>query len=276
MIILTLVSGTIREMASKIILYVLAGISTIVLLGVLLAVSSTTTDAGTTLSIFGNQVSPPVPAEEFATAVKQMEAGLAGGLFIGVILFGLFATAGVLPDALEKGTVDLYLSKPIARWTFLLGKYLGGIGGIFANIVYFVGVLFVILGVRTGVWNVHLLSAALLMTFAFASVYSVVAFFGTLSRNTAIAIISGFLFLFVVSPLLESRESGLYLISTNGIYRGIVDGLFYALPQFGVVQSNTLKLIGGGALDWNPIGQCFLSTVVILLGTAALLEKKEF
>jgi ABC-type transport system involved in multi-copper enzyme maturation permease subunit len=276
MIILTLLAGTIRELTSKATLYVLAGISTVILLGVLVAVSSTTTPAGTALTLLGNDVSPPVPQETFAGTVMQIEASLAAGLFFGVVLFGLFATAGVIPDALDKGTVDLYLSKPIARWEFLLGKSLGSICGILINVIYFVSALCVILGLRVGVWNVHLITSAFLMTVAYAALYSIVVFFGVLSRNMAIAIIAGFLYLVVFDPLLENRASGLYLISTNVVYRGALDGLFFALPQIGSTQANVLRLIGGASVDWKPIGQCLLSSLVIFLGTTALLERKEF
>jgi ABC-type transport system involved in multi-copper enzyme maturation permease subunit len=276
MTILVLIAGTIRELRSKATLYVLAGISTLVLLGVLVSVSSNTSSAGTALTLFGNEVSPPVPEDAFSSTVMQIESSLAAGLFFGVVLFGLFATAGVVPDALEKGTVDLFLSKPIARWEFLLGKYLGSVGGILLNVLYFVGALCVILGLRAGVWNVNLITAAFLMTFAFAALYTIVVFFGVLSRNMAIAIIAGFLYLVVLDPLLDHRETGLYLISTNSIFRGAIDGLFYLFPQIGLTQANVLRLIGGAGIDWKPIGQCFLSSLVIFLGATALLERKEF
>jgi ABC-type transport system involved in multi-copper enzyme maturation permease subunit len=276
MTILTLVSGTVRELTSKATLYVLAGISTIILIGVLILVSSTTTPDGVVLRLLGNDVSPPVPADAFATTVMQVESSLAAGLFVGVVLFGLFATAGVIPDALDKGTVDLYLSKPMSRWEFLFGKYLGSVTGILLNVLYFVGALYVIMGLRVGVWNANLLSAAFLMTFAFASLYSIVTFFGVLSRNMGIAIIAGFAYLFVVGPLLEHRESGLYLLGQNGVYRRAVDGLFYLLPQIGITQSNVLRLIGGAGIDWKPFGQCLLSSLAILLGSTVLLERKEF
>lgn len=208
--------------------------------------------------------------------VNQMEAAFAGGLFFGVVLFGMFATAGVIPDALERGTVDLYLSKPIARWELLAGKYLGSVLVIFVNIVYFIGFLWIIVGLRVGIWNTNLLVAGLMMTFAFACLFAIVSLFGVLTRNMAISIIVGFVYLFVISQILQNREQGLYLLSTNNIYRAVLDGLYYVFPQIPAVQVNVLKLVAGNGIEWQPFAQSFLSSGGILALSAWILKRKDF
>ncbi|HEX7572658.1 MAG TPA: ABC transporter permease subunit, partial [Bacteroidota bacterium] len=225
--IITLVRGTIRELAAKATLYVLAGISTLMLIFAALAIGADSTADGMSITFFGKPASPPVTHETLADLAGKLEAGFAGGLFFGVVVFGVFGTAGVIPDALEKGTVDLYLSKPIARWQLLLGKYLGSVTVMFLNILYFIGGLWLIVGVKVGVWNTQFLLSSFLLTYVFASLYAVVALFGVVSRNMAIAIIAGILYLLLVAGPLESRQTGLYLLSESGIYRGILDGLYY-------------------------------------------------
>jgi hypothetical protein len=274
--ILALILGTGRELAAKATVYVLLAISTIVLLGVLVSVSSSSTAEGKTLMLFGNTVSPPSSDEMFSDIVSKMEATLAGGLFFGISLFGMFATAGVITDALDKGTVDLYLSKPIARWELLFGKYLGGVAVILVNIVYFIGALWLIVGMKTGVWNVSFLVASVLMTFVFACLYAIVTYVGVVSRNTAIAIIGGFVYLFIVAELLQSRERGLYLLGDNTFYRGAVDGLYYLLPQLPAMQATAFKYIGGNSLDWRPFAQSFLSACGFFGLAAWTLEKTDF
>ena len=274
--ILTLILGTGRELSAKATLYVLAGISTLILLGAAASLSSSTTSEGSTLLVFGNPAGPPSPPDVFASMVYSMEAAFASGLFAGVVLFGMFATAGVIPDALEKGTVDLYLSKPIARWELLTGKYLGSVTAILANIIYFIGILWLIIGLRVGVWNGNLLIAGALMTFAFACLYAIVALFGVLTRNMAISIICGFVYLFVIAEVLQSREQGVYLLSSNPAYRGALDGLFYILPQIPGVQRNVMKLMTGASMSWEPFAQAFASTAGILALAAWALRKKDF
>jgi ABC-type transport system involved in multi-copper enzyme maturation permease subunit len=274
--IITLVKGTIRELAAKATLYVLAGISTLILLFSLLAIGAESTAEGMTITFFGKPASPPVTRETLADLAGKLEAGFAGGLFLGVVVFGVFGTAGVIPDALEKGTVDLYLSKPIARWQLLLGKYLGSVTVMFLNILYFIGGLWLIVGVKVGVWNTQFLLSSFLITYVFASLYAVVAFFGVVSRNMAIAIIAGILYLLLVAGPLESRQSGLYLLSENGVYRGILDGLYYIFPQIPAMQSGAIHLISGEQAQATPFAQSFLSVVGILALASWLLQRKDF
>ncbi|MEW6510245.1 MAG: ABC transporter permease subunit [Bacteroidota bacterium] len=271
-----LILGTSRELAAKATLYVLAGISTLVLLFAGLALSSATSDEGTTLLLFGNPVSPPATAGAFGDLVAKMETGFAAGLFAGVVLFGMFGTAGVIPDALDRGTVDLYLSKPISRWELLAGKYLGSVTAVFANILYFIGGLWLIIGLKVGAWNPALLATAFLMTFAFACLYAIVVLFGVLTRNMAIAIIAGFLYIFLVGEALQNREFGLYRISTNEVYRAIVDGSYYLFPQISAMQSNAMKFLSGVDMDWRPFAQSFLSSGAILGLAAWTLRQKDF
>ena len=273
---LTLVLGTGRELSAKATLYVLAAISTLILLGAAVTLSSTTTAEGTTLLLFGNPAGPPSTPEAFSGLVSQMESAFAGGLFFGVVLFGMFATAGVLPEALERGTVDLYLSKPIARWELLAGKYLGSVLAIFVNIIYFIGFLWIIVGLRVGIWNTNLLLAGLMMTFAFACLFSIVSLLGVFTRNMAISIIVGFVYLFVISQILQSREQGLFHLSTNEIYRGVLDGLYYVFPQIPAMQVNVLKLVAGNGIEWQPFLQSFLSSGGILALSAWVLKRKDF
>ena len=273
---LALVLGTVREMAAKATLYFLLGVSTAILLGVLLTVSSSVSTEGRTLVVFGKEASPPLAGDMFSDLVMKMEAGLTGGLFLGVVLFGVFATAGLIPDALEKGTVDLYLSKPIHRWELLLGKYTGGVVGIFAVILYFLASLWLILGIKLGAWNVNILLSSLLLTYIFASFYAVISYFGVLSRNSAIAILAGLLYLFVAAELLENRAHGLYLLSDNTIYHAVIDTCYWIAPQIPAMQATLLKSIAGGTLDWRPFGQSLLSSTALFGLAAWTLKNKDF
>lgn len=73
--------------------------------------------------------------------VKSMGLGIIGiaGVFISVIL-GI----NLVPNEIEKRTIYTILSKPVARFEFLAGKYLGGLMTVFVNIAL-MGILFVVL-----------------------------------------------------------------------------------------------------------------------------------
>jgi ABC-type transport system involved in multi-copper enzyme maturation permease subunit len=274
--IITLVRGTIRELAAKATLYVLAGISTLMLIFAALAIGADSTADGMSITFFGKPASPPVTHDTLADLAGKLEAGFAGGLFFGVVVFGVFGTAGVIPDALEKGTVDLYLSKPIARWQLLLGKYLGSVAAIFLNILYFIGGLWLIVGAKVGVWNIPFLLSSFLLTYVFAALYAIVTFFGVVSRNMAIAIIGVILYFMLIAGPLEGRQTGLYLLSESGVYRGILDGLYYIFPQIPAMESGAIHLISGEQAQVTPFVQSFLSGGGILGVAAWLLQRRDF
>jgi ABC-type transport system involved in multi-copper enzyme maturation permease subunit len=273
---LALIRMTLRELAAKATIIILAAISTIVLLGLAAAVSTNVTPDGIVLQMFGQQASPPLPEEQVIATLRGMQAGLAGGLFTGIILFGIFATAGVIPDALEKGTVDLYLSKPIARWELLLGKYLGAVVAICVNVLYFMIGAWLIFGLKCHLWDLRLVLSTLTITFMFACLYAIVAFLAVLTRNTAVSIILVYLYLFVLGPVLQNREATLYLISENNIYRGILDGLYYIFPQLDAMRTSGAKQILAQEMDWKPFVQSLLSAALFFFGGAVLLKRRDF
>jgi ABC-type transport system involved in multi-copper enzyme maturation permease subunit len=276
MMLIVLITNTFRELLAKATLVVLASISTLIIVVTLLSFSSQTTSDGVSLMMFGTPVSPALPLDKVTEFVQTVQVGMAKGMFAGVILFGIFATAGIIPDTLQKGTIDLYLSKPIARWELLLGKYFGGVAVMLANVVYFVGALFLIFGVKTGVWNVGFLFSTLSMTFAFACLFSLVVFLGMIFRNVAIPMIGSFLYLMVISGILQQREATLYLISENGIYRGFLDTLYYLLPQISALQENIANQIMHTGVDWKPFVFSLGSSCLLLGGAAAAFSRRDF
>ena len=274
--IITLILATFRELLSKATLYILLGISTLILLGTLASLSSEKTDEGIVLRVFGNPVSPPTQLEELAPLVNGMQAGLAKGLFAGIMLFGVFATASIVPDSLEKGTVDLYLSKPVARWELLLGKYLGSVAVMLAVILYFIGGIWLGFGVKIGTWNLQFLLSAFTMTFMFGCIFSMVLFLGVVFRNAAIPIIGCFIYLMFVDNLLENREQILYLLSENKIYRTILDGLYYVFPQIAGMQKGLENQIVHKTMEWQPFAQALLSSAAIFGCSTVIIRKKDF
>ncbi len=273
--ILTLLLATFRELFSKATLYILLGISTIVLLGTLLAFSSDLTDDGIILKVFGVPVSPPTQAAEIEPMVYGMQAGLAKGLFLGIMLFGVFATASVIPDALEKGTVDLYLSKPLARWELLLGKYVGSVAVIGLATAYFIGGVWLTFGARVGVWNVQFLLSAVTMTFMFGAIFSIVLLLGVVFRNAAVPIIGCFLYLMVIDNLLENRQTVLYLISESSLYRALCDAFYYLLPQIAGMQRQLENQIMQRTVEWRSFIQPLLSSALMFGAASLILERKD-
>ena len=276
MSIVALILLTLRELRSKITMYILAGISTVIILVLALGLSSSETPLGTVPTMFGVPLPPSTLPAELGGVIRGMQAGLASGLFAGITLLGVIATAAVIPDMLEKGIVELHLSKPIERWKLLLGKYLGAVAAVLIISVYFLAGVWLVFGLRAGAWNVQVLLSAFTLTFIFACLYALVVLLGVVFRSTALSILGAFLYLFLIGGILHSREAGLYLVSGNPVYRGLVDGLFYLLPQLSGMQENLGRQIMNASMDWKPFVQSFLSSCVLLGISAAVFRRQDY
>jgi len=107
---------------------------------------------------------------------------------LGALLIGIIITSFFIPNMLRKGTVDLLLAKPTQRWLLFFYKYVGGLTFIFLNMAYAIGGIWLVLGIRTGLWANELLLIVFTVTFFFAILYSISAFIGMITRSTIAAI----------------------------------------------------------------------------------------
>jgi ABC-type transport system involved in multi-copper enzyme maturation permease subunit len=113
-------------------------------------------------------------------------------LFFGAwvaILVGVIITSFFIPNMLGKGTIDMLLVKPIRRSALLSYKYVGGLTFILLNSAYAFTGMWLVLGLRTGLWANGLFLLILTMTFFFAILYAISTFVGLLTRSTIAAIL---------------------------------------------------------------------------------------
>ncbi|MCE9564147.1 MAG: ABC transporter permease [Planctomycetes bacterium] len=139
--------------------------------------------------LFGVRV--PFYSRTLRTLVYRVENSLvnfAGG--IALLLIGVVVTAGFVPNLLRKGTLDLYIVKPIGRSELLVYKYVGGL--IFVFVLTSVTVLgvWLVIGLRTGMWSLEFLLVIPILTLYFAILYAVSVFIGVLTRNALVAILA--------------------------------------------------------------------------------------
>ena len=106
-------------------------------------------------------------------------------LFIGVVI-----TAGFVPTLLAKGTLDLYVTKPVRRSELLLYKYVGGLTFVFILFAAAVGGVWLAVGLRTGVWSPNFLAVVPVLTFYFAVLYAVSVTVAVFTRSGLLAILA--------------------------------------------------------------------------------------
>lgn len=185
-----------------------------------------------------------------------------------IIVLGTLGVAGLMTSFLEKGAVELYLSKPLERWQLFVSRAAGATAGVAANVMYCIVGLWLVFGFKVGVWHAGFLLAGLLVSYAFLCYYSIVAFIGMWTRNAILSIVFGFFFS-LASIGLEGREHGLYKLWDNVVYHRVLDGIYYITPQLDAMLNNAGRLIGQ-----LPTGQeatpFTLTPYACSLGSAAL------
>jgi ABC-type transport system involved in multi-copper enzyme maturation permease subunit len=270
--ILAIILDTVRQTISKGTLLTYFVISTITILVLSFAFRVVTVDGIATISFFGNMV----PKEAGPKVLGLFQAGLISFGFFGLLLFGVFATAGVLPEIMTRGTIDLYISKPIGRPFILLGKYLGALTAIALNVLYNIGGLWIMFGLTTGIWSIPFLYTFVMLTFSFAVLYCFITLLAIIIRSSGFVIMVSFLYVFVIDGLLYNRQRFLYGFIENSIIRKIIDCFYYVLPQISDLQANTLRLVAGGSMTPAPIYYSAASGVVALILAIILFNRKDF
>jgi ABC-type transport system involved in multi-copper enzyme maturation permease subunit len=182
------------------------------------------------------------------------------GAWIG-ILAGVVITAFFIPNMLRKGTIDLLLAKPVNRWSLLLYKYVGGLSFVFLNTVFVVLGLWLVLGLRSGIWAPGFLISIFAITFFFAILYSVSTFFAVLTRSPIVSILMTvvvWLFLFVVGMVHQFLDSQRQLEQKTDIaitepvsdkwWAKAIDGVHFVLPRTNDLDVLTTQFISRSLL----------------------------
>ncbi len=139
-------------------------------------------------------VSFPVSRER-ADSVRFLELVLSGGIAGSFgLLLALVWTAGFLPTFLEPSAASVLLAKPVARWQLLVGKYIGVLAFVAFQVVLFVILTWLALGLRTSVWDMTYWLCIPLLLLQFAVLYSFSALLAVTTRSTVACVFGSLLY----------------------------------------------------------------------------------
>jgi hypothetical protein len=129
-------------------------------------------------------------------------------------ILALVTTAGMIPDFVTGGAIDLTLSKPIGRVRLFLTKYTAGLLFVALQVTTFTVASFVVLGFRAGAWEPGLFLAIPIMILFFSYLFCVSALVGLLTRSTIAALIVTMLFWFMLF-ILNTTDGAFALLKAN-------------------------------------------------------------
>jgi hypothetical protein len=113
-------------------------------------------------------------------------------------ILALISTAGIFPDLMTAGSIDLFVSKPISRLRLFFTEYLAGLLFAALQVTVFTVACFLVIGLRGGVWEPGLFLAVPLVVCVFSYLFSVCVFLGVATRSTIAALLLTILFWFVI------------------------------------------------------------------------------
>lgn len=109
-------------------------------------------------------------------------------------ILALVSTAGLFPDMLATGSVELSLTKPISRWRLLLTKYALGLLFVALQVGVFSLASFLVIGVMGGAWKPRIFLAVPVVLVFFSYLFSVCMLLGLVTRSTIAALLLTLLF----------------------------------------------------------------------------------
>ncbi len=212
----------------------------------------------------GNAVQELLSLETFVTTVESVVAGLAYWV---ATLLGLFAVSALMPSVLERGHVDLLFSKPLHRLT-VLGGHVAGVASVALVLsTYLLGMVFLVISLKTGFWNVNFLLSIPIVVTMMLVMYGTMTLVAIRTESTALSLIVSY-GLIVASLVFLAHDQ--LIPQINPPWRSVFVALYHILPNFAEVTEPVAKLARGDDVTrWYP----FYSSVgfgVVMYGLASL------
>jgi ABC-type transport system involved in multi-copper enzyme maturation permease subunit len=202
--------------------------------------------------------------------------GLAAVSLFGVVI-AIFIGIGLVSKEIEKRTLYTVLSRPVARWEFIAGKFFGLSGTLVVNTLCMaLGVFAALLYVSRHLYaaDLSVLVAIYFIVLQFVIVTALALFFSSFSSPLLSAV---FAFCLFVSGTFAEDLRG-FAQMTHGFARWLALGAVYAIPNFSAL--NVISQVAHGdsisaqLIFWNT-AYAFVYTVAVLSMAILILERRD-
>ncbi|HVT44799.1 MAG TPA: ABC transporter permease subunit [Thermoanaerobaculia bacterium] len=232
--------------------------------------------------LFGKSVDMAGAEVSLDRLVLGFESGFSAFLYVIGTFLAIFATAHLVPRLQEKGTIDLYLSRPVGRARLLLCRYVAGLALALANLVYLIGSIWAIIVWKTQVVHPQFLLGGLIILFAIASLLAFSFLIGVITSSTGVSIMTTYA-VFFISAILAAHDRIEALIAVEWRAQAI-HILYWIFPKTAELGRAVIALVSGGEAPGQMAGELsaapFVSTAVfgiVCLSLAVwLFRRKEF
>ena len=228
--------------------------------------------AGTRL--FGDSISHDLRPTD--VALKPVITGASWFVFTVGLIFGTLGCSDFAPELLTPGRIEHLLSLPIRRWELILGTYLGVMALAVMGALYAAGMFTVLLGMKSGIWTMAVLTSGLSACIGFAAVYGSMLACAVFVRSTALSAAVGGMVLVAGSALARPSVAALF---EPGLNRTLYLAAVAWLPRFGLLGHVGLGLAGIEIIPADA-GRAVAGSLVFGLACLALatweFERRDF
>lgn len=133
-------------------------------------------------------------------------------------ILALISTAGMIPDFIAGGAIELTLSKPVGRARLLLTKFVTCLLFTALQVTVFAAAAFLLIGIRGGTWIPGVFLAVPIIVLFYSYLFCVCTLVGVLTRSTIAALLITVLFWLAMFGL-NSTDAILVAIRSNSELR---------------------------------------------------------
>ncbi len=198
-----------------------------------------------------------------------------------ILLAGLFITIVtciyLIPVEIERRTIYTVLSKPVQRYEFVLGKFLGGFLTVFINILAMGLVFLAMLYLQEHKIAPEMIKGVVLTFFQMMLLAALSIFFSTFATPVVNFFLSFGIFL--VGNLSSVTDS--LTTNKNVLIRGAGNIVHYILPNFGNfnIQNSIIHpeqdITNPNIYIRNIIIYAFIYSAVLLIGAIMIFDRRE-
>ncbi len=166
--------------------------------------------------------------------IVLVNLGLTSITLFGVVI-AIFIGIGLVSKEIDKRTLYTVLSRPVRRWEFIVGKYLGLAGTLIVNAGFMsLGLFIALLFVKKGLAfeDAHILVALYFIILQFLVITAITLLFSSFSSPLLSAL---FAFgVFVIGNFVDDLRG--FAMLAEGAQRWLILGLSYLVPNFGAMN----------------------------------------
>jgi ABC-2 type transport system permease protein len=271
-VLIALVADTFQEARARWLFWGLFALSTLLILLFLFVLKIDLVEGA--VSLFGvESTTRTVDIRRFVIASYSWVSVI---LYIWGTFLAIFASSGLIPSVLEPGRIALLLSKPMTRPVLLLGRYVGNVLIVGANHAYLIGTIWIVIGIKTGIWEPRFLLSFFASLFIFSVLLCIVVLVGVISESAALSVMVAVATM-LVSTILGQRQLVVRLLSSEWS-RELWQGLYWIVPKvYDVGAALKQVVIYDREVDWlTPVWTSAVFGIAVFSAALYVFKRRDF